>query len=110
MPPSAFWVWNLLNLLRYNPLVTPSFLLYAHSSRLVSIHNLLRIVEILFMLGEVTTYDLENSLPYWIVDHLEDYSFMEIEVKNYPISPKEHPAKPVGDPPIFEDARPLPEK
>ena len=62
------------------------------------------------MFGEVTVEDLENSLPFWISDHLGDCSFMEIEVKDYPASPKEDLNKPVGGLPIVEDTWSPPEK
>ena len=45
------------------------------------------------MSGEVTTKDLENTLPYLISDHLGQHSYMESEVREYPLSPREDPTK-----------------
>ena len=58
------------------------------------------------MSDEFTVEGLENSLSSWIFYHLGDCSFMKIEVKDYPASPREDLAKPIRDPPIVENACP----
>ncbi|GFY96839.1 hypothetical protein Acr_11g0011450 [Actinidia rufa] len=58
------------------------------------------------MSGKITVEDLENSFPSWISDHLRDCSFMETEVRDYPVSPSEDLAKLVEDLPLVEDAIP----
>ena len=53
--------------------------------------------------------DLENSLLSWISEHLGDSSFMETEVKEYHALLRENSVEHLGNPPIVEDAGPLPE-
>ncbi|GFZ04989.1 hypothetical protein Acr_17g0005610 [Actinidia rufa] len=61
------------------------------------------------MFGEVTVEDLENSLPSWISDYLEDRSYMETEDKEYPTSPREDPVETIKGLHV-EETRPPPEK
>ncbi|GFS36037.1 hypothetical protein Acr_00g0043570 [Actinidia rufa] len=57
------------------------------------------------------TVKLKNLLLSWISIHLEDCSFMKIEVKDYlPLPKEEDLAKLVEDLPVVEDARPPPKK
>ena len=60
------------------------------------------------MSGQVTVDDIENSLPYWISNHLGESSYMEEVVTEYPSSPREVSPRNDGDPPV--GTRPPPER
>ena len=56
------------------------------------------------MPDNINVGDLENTLPSWISDHLEERSYITTEITQYPSSPRENSFDSEGSPLI--DTRP----